>query len=74
MKITVIAESMRETHKDSNFNFDEPENITDELFIQQLVAIELSSKEKFKYLKQLVFTLHLFDQKLKEFEEVATLK
>lgn len=69
LKITVIAESMRETHKDSNFNFDEPENITDELFIQQLVSIELSSKEKFKYLKQLVFTLKLFDQKLREFEE-----
>lgn len=72
LRMSVIAESMRETHKDSQFDFDEPENITDEVFIQQLVAIELSSKDKFKYLKQLVFTLKILDTKLQEFESAQT--
>lgn len=68
LKMTVITESVRETYG-GTFDFDdESENISDEVFVRHLTAIELSSKDKLKYLKQLSFTLKIFDQKLSEFE------
>ena len=70
LKMTVITESVRETYKGAEFDFDdESENISDEVFVQHLTAIELSSRDKLKYLKRLSFTLKIFDQKLSEFEQ-----